>query len=39
VADEVIFMDEGVIAERGPPSQVLQLPREARTREFLSRLL
>jgi polar amino acid transport system ATP-binding protein len=39
VADEVIFMDQGVVAERGPPSQVLQAPREARTREFLARLL
>ena len=39
VADEVVFMERGVVAERGPPSQVLQAPREARTREFLGRLL
>ena len=39
VADEVVFMDGGVVAERGPPAQVLQAPREARTREFLARLL
>jgi polar amino acid transport system ATP-binding protein len=39
VADEVVFMDKGVVAERGPPSQVLQAPHEARTREFLARLL
>ncbi|HSV19112.1 MAG TPA: amino acid ABC transporter ATP-binding protein [Casimicrobiaceae bacterium] len=39
VADEVVFMDRGVVAERGPPAQVLQAPREARTREFLGRLL
>jgi polar amino acid transport system ATP-binding protein len=39
VADEVVFMDQGVVAERGPPSQVLQAPHEARTREFLARLL
>ena len=39
VADEVVFMDQGVVAERGPPAQVLQAPREARTREFLARLL
>jgi polar amino acid transport system ATP-binding protein len=39
VADEVIFMDQGVVAERGPPSQVLQAPHEARTREFLGRML
>ena len=39
VADEVVFMDQGVVEERGPPSQVLQAPRKARTREFLARLL
>jgi polar amino acid transport system ATP-binding protein len=39
VADEVVFMDDGVVAERGPPQQVLQTPRQARTREFLARLL
>jgi polar amino acid transport system ATP-binding protein len=39
VADEVVFMDRGVVAERGPPSQVLYAPREPRTREFLGRLL
>jgi polar amino acid transport system ATP-binding protein len=39
VADEVVFMEGGVVAERGAPSQVLHAPREARTREFLGRLL
>jgi polar amino acid transport system ATP-binding protein len=39
VADEVVFMDKGLVAERGPPLQVLQAPKEARTREFLARLL
>jgi polar amino acid transport system ATP-binding protein len=39
VADEVVFMDQGVVAEQGPPAQVLQSPREPRTREFLARLL
>jgi len=39
VADEVVFMDKGVVAERGPAAHVLQAPREARTREFLARLL
>lgn len=38
VADRVIFMDGGVIAEEGPASQVIDHPREARTRAFLSRL-
>jgi polar amino acid transport system ATP-binding protein len=39
VADRVVFMDAGRIAEEGPPEQVLVNPREARTREFLSRYL
>jgi polar amino acid transport system ATP-binding protein len=39
VADRVVFMDGGVIVEEGPPSQVLGDPREARTRQFLERVL
>jgi polar amino acid transport system ATP-binding protein len=39
VADEVVFMDGGVIAERGPPSEILRAPRNERTREFLGRVL
>jgi len=35
VADRVLFVDRGVIAEEGPPDQVLSHPKEARTREFL----
>ena len=35
VADRVIFMDEGRIVEEGPPAQVLEAPREERTRRFL----
>ena len=38
VADTVIFMDGGVIVERGVPQEVLENPREARTRSFLSRV-
>ena len=38
VADRVVFMDKGVIVEQGPPEQVFGQPREARTREFLSRI-
>ena len=37
VADEVIFMDGGVIVEQGPARQVIDQPREERTRQFLSR--
>ena len=36
VADQIIFMDEGVIVEQGSPSQVIDRPREERTRQFLS---
>jgi cystine transport system ATP-binding protein len=39
VADQVLFLDGGVVVESGPPSQVLVEPREARTRQFLQRLL
>ena len=35
VADRVLFMDEGVIQEQGPPNQVLGEPRNERTRRFL----
>ncbi len=38
VADRVIFMDGGVIVEQGPAEQVIDHPREQRTRAFLSRL-
>jgi polar amino acid transport system ATP-binding protein len=39
VADEVVFMDGGVIAERGRPFEILRNPRNERTREFLTRVL
>ncbi|MBM6952752.1 amino acid ABC transporter ATP-binding protein [Enorma phocaeensis] len=38
VADRVLFMDGGVIVEEGPAEQVIDHPREARTRAFLSHL-
>ncbi|MCQ9165747.1 amino acid ABC transporter ATP-binding protein [Arthrobacter sp. STN4] len=38
-ADEVVFMDGGVVVERGPASQVLRNPREQRTQAFVRRLL
>ena len=37
VADQVIFMDGGVIVEQGPARQVIESPKEERTRQFLSR--
>jgi len=39
VADQVVFMDEGLIVERGTPSELLANPREARTRDFLGKVL
>ena len=39
VADSVLFMDGGVVVERGRPEDVLVNPQHARTKEFLSRVL
>ncbi|HXH96992.1 MAG TPA: amino acid ABC transporter ATP-binding protein [Gaiellaceae bacterium] len=39
VADKVCFLDAGCICEEGPPAQIFTEPREARTREFLARVL
>ena len=39
VADRVIFIDEGVIKEDGPPSEVFEAPKDERFREFLSKVL
>jgi polar amino acid transport system ATP-binding protein len=39
VADTVVFLDDGRIVEQGPPSQVLDAPREDRTRAFLGKVL
>ena len=39
VADRVIFMDQGVIVEEGPPADVLENPKEERTKQFLGLVL
>ena len=39
VADQVLFLDAGVVLESGPPAQVLGAPSEPRTRQFLQRIL
>jgi len=39
VADKVCFLDGGRVLEEGPPAQVLGDPREARTRQFLRRII
>jgi cystine transport system ATP-binding protein len=35
----VLFFDEGVIVERGAPSELLRAPKKERTQRFLNRLL
>ena len=37
VADRVIFMDGGYIIEEGDPREVIEHPKEERTRQFLAR--
>lgn len=39
VADEVVFMDEGVICEQGTPSEIFDNPKQERTKDFLSKVL
>lgn len=39
VADQLVFMDGGVVVESGPPREVLAEPKQERTKTFLSRLL
>jgi polar amino acid transport system ATP-binding protein len=39
IADRICFLDAGQILEDGPPSQLFGEPREARTREFLQRVI
>lgn len=39
VSTRVLFMDEGHIMEQGPPEQIFGSPQNARTQEFLSKVL
>jgi polar amino acid transport system ATP-binding protein len=39
VADRILFMDEGVIAEEGTPEELFNDPKKERTRAFLSKVL
>jgi general L-amino acid transport system ATP-binding protein len=39
VADRMVFFDEGVIVEQGPPSQIFEAPQHERTKRFLSQIL
>jgi polar amino acid transport system ATP-binding protein len=39
VGDQAVFMDEGVIVEQGQPKEVLESPKEERTKRFLGLVL
>jgi len=39
IASRVCFLDEGVIAEQGPPAQIFGDPQRDRTRQFLARIV
>jgi polar amino acid transport system ATP-binding protein len=39
VGDALVFMDDGIVVESGPPREVLANPRHERTRAFLSKVL
>ena len=39
VADQLVFMDGGVVVESGPPREVLANPKHERTKAFLSKVL
>ncbi len=39
VADRIVFMDEGVIVEEGPPEELFLRPVQPRTQAFLSKIL
>jgi len=39
VSDRIVFMDAGRIVEIGPPGQIMASPRNARTRNFFSKIL
>jgi general L-amino acid transport system ATP-binding protein len=39
VANRMVFFDEGVIVEQGPPAQIFEAPTHERTKRFLSQIL
>ena len=39
VADRIVFIDQGIIKEQGPPAEVFGNPKDARLKEFLSKVL
>jgi polar amino acid transport system ATP-binding protein len=39
IADRVIFIDEGIVKEEGPPSEIFGNPQNQRLKDFLSKML
>lgn len=39
VSDRIVFMDQGLVAETGPPDQIFENPQNERTQAFLERFL
>jgi polar amino acid transport system ATP-binding protein len=39
IADRVVFLDEGVILEQGPPAEIFSSPKQPRTQQFLERVI
>ena len=39
VADRMVFFDQGLIVEEGPPKQIFEAPEHERTKRFLSQIL
>jgi len=39
IADRVVFLDEGLVLEEGPPERIFRNPTEPRTRAFLQRII
>jgi polar amino acid transport system ATP-binding protein len=39
IANRICFLDQGRILEQGPPAQIFSEPQEARTRQFLNRII
>jgi polar amino acid transport system ATP-binding protein len=39
IANRVVFLDEGLVLEEGPPDRIFSAPEQPRTREFLQRII
>jgi polar amino acid transport system ATP-binding protein len=39
IADRIVFLDDGLVLEEGPPDRIFRDPAEPRTREFLQRII